>query len=67
MQGERRTTKELILKVLSETDIADDASIEDALDKLYVLCKIMRGIDDADAGRLISHEEVVRRAATWDL
>jgi len=40
-----------------------DASIEDARERLYFLSKIERGIDDANAGKTLSHEEVGRRRA----
>jgi predicted transcriptional regulator len=35
-----------------------DATIEDAMERLYFLAKVERGLADADAGRVASHEEV---------
>lgn len=55
--------KEAVLKLL-ET-LPDDASIEDIQYHLYVLQKIRAGQEAADAGDLISHEEVMRDLAKW--
>jgi predicted transcriptional regulator len=38
-----------------------DASVEDAMERLYFLSKIERGLADANAGNTLSHEEVGRR------
>ncbi|MBI4198905.1 MAG: hypothetical protein HY535_00300 [Chloroflexi bacterium] len=55
--------KEAVLKLL-ET-LPDDASIEDIQYHLYVLQKIRAGQEAADAGDLISHDEVMRDLAKW--
>ena len=52
------TTKERIRNLLDE--LPDDCSLEDVLYHLYVLQAIDEGIDDADAGRTVPHETVVR-------
>jgi predicted transcriptional regulator len=39
----------------------DDCSMDDVLYQLYVVQQIELGRADADAGRLISHDEVARR------
>lgn len=41
--------------------LPDDATLEDAMERLYFLQTIARGLADVAAGRVISHEEVVRR------
>ena len=41
--------------------LPSDATIEDAMERLYFLAKIDRGLADADAGRLTEHEEVRSR------
>jgi len=56
-------TKHQILKVIEE--LPDDAGIEDALDRLYLLYKIERGLHQADRGELISQDEVRQRMAKW--
>lgn len=38
-----------------------DATIEDAMERLYFLAKIDRGLADADAGRLTEHQEIRAR------
>jgi predicted transcriptional regulator len=38
-----------------------DATVEDAMERLYFLAKIERGIADAEAGRVLPHDEVKRR------
>ncbi len=55
--------KAAVFKLL-ET-LPDDASIEDIQYHLYVLQKIQAGQQAADAGDLISHEEVMRDLARW--
>ena len=38
-----------------------DASVEEAMERLYFLSKVERGLQQADAGKTLSHEEVRRR------
>ncbi len=56
-------TKQQILKALE--DLPDDAEVEDALDRLYLLYKVERGLRQADGGELLSHEQVRERMAKW--
>jgi predicted transcriptional regulator len=56
-------TKEQILKAIEE--LPEDANFEDALERLYLLYKIDRGIEQADTGELISQEEARQRMAKW--
>jgi predicted transcriptional regulator len=56
-------TKQQILKALE--DLPDDAEVGDALDRLYLLYKIERGIGQADRGEFLSPEEVRARMAKW--
>ena len=49
-------------KVLAAVEkLPADATIEDAMERLYFLAKIDRGVADADAGRLTDHEKVRAR------
>ena len=41
-------------------DLPDDATVEDAMERLYFLAKIERGLEQAD-GETISHEEIKAR------
>ncbi|MBI3089542.1 MAG: hypothetical protein HYY96_02655 [Candidatus Tectomicrobia bacterium] len=56
-------TKQQILKAIEK--LPDDASVEDAIDRLYLFFKIERGLRQADRGELISQEEARRRMARW--
>lgn len=56
-------TKQQMLKAIEE--LPEDAGIEEALDRLYLLYKIERGLRQADRGELISQEEVRQRMAKW--
>jgi hypothetical protein len=56
-------TKQQMLKAIEE--LPDDARVEDALERLYLLYKIDRGIKQADAAELISQEEARQRMAKW--
>ena len=56
-------TKEQMLKAIQ--DLPDDASVEDAMERLYILHKVERGIAQADAGEKVSQEEARKRMARW--
>ena len=56
-------TKQEILKAIAE--LPDEANVEDALERLYLLYKIDKGIKQADAGELISQDEARQRMAQW--
>ena len=49
-------TKETVRDLLDK--LPDDCTLEDVLYHLYVLQAIDRGLEDAEAGRTIPHEEV---------
>jgi predicted transcriptional regulator len=53
------SAKQLALEAVKQ--LPDDASLEDAMERLYVLAAIERGRADIAAGRIVSHEEVRRR------
>lgn len=57
------TIKEKVIKAVEE--LPDDASVEDAMEKLFFLAKIERGIQQADSGQTIPHDEVRRRVSKW--
>jgi predicted transcriptional regulator len=46
-------------------DLPADATIEDAMERLYLLAKIERGLAQAEAGQKVSQEEARRRMARW--
>ena len=57
------SVKEQMIKLLQE--LPEDTTIEAAIEQLYLLYKIERGIDQADRGQVVSHEEARHRIAKW--
>ena len=53
------TTKEVILETLQQ--LPPDATVEDAMERLYFLSRLERGLEASEAGDLIPHEEVKKR------
>ena len=56
-------TKQQILKAIYE--LPDNASVDDALERLYVLYKIEKGLRQAENGELLTQEEARQRMAKW--
>jgi hypothetical protein len=50
------TTKQQIIDAMAK--LPDDATFEDAMDVVYLLYKIQRGIGQGEAGQTISHSDV---------
>ena len=57
------TAKERMIQALRK--LPDDASIEDAMERLLFLSKIERGVEQADAGQTISYLQVKEKMAKW--
>jgi predicted transcriptional regulator len=57
------SAKERILKAVQ--DLPAEAGIEDAMERLYLLLKIDKGLQQADAGETVSHEEAKERLGKW--
>ena len=55
--------KQQMLRAIEE--LPDDASVEDGIERLYLIHKIERGMRQADDGELISQEEARSRMAQW--
>ena len=53
------TAKERALDALRS--LPDDASLEDAIERLCFIAKIEEGLRQSEAGELISHEEVKKQ------
>jgi len=56
-------TKQDILNAIER--LPDNASIEDAIERLYLLYKVERGLRQADKGELIGQAEARQRMARW--
>lgn len=57
------TTKEKVLEAVR--GLPEDTSLEEAVERLLFLAKIERGIQQADAGNTLSHQQVKERMAKW--
>jgi predicted transcriptional regulator len=51
-QSAKKLLKEAVEK------LPEDATVEEAMERLLFLAKIEQGIAEADAGKTLSHEEV---------
>lgn len=40
--------------------LPEDATVEDAMERLYFLAKVARGMDAADRGDVVAHDEARR-------
>lgn len=45
--------------------LPEDASIEEAMERLYLLLKVENGCLQADSGQTVSHSEARTRMAQW--
>jgi hypothetical protein len=54
-----QTIKDQVLEAMKR--LPADATIEDAMERLYVLGKVLRGLEQSERGDTMSHEEAVRR------
>ncbi len=50
---------------VSAESLLEEPTLDDALDKLYLLYKVHCGIRQADAGQTVSHEEARERLKKW--
>jgi predicted transcriptional regulator len=57
------SVKEEIVRAME--NLPDDATLEDAIDRLYLLYKVQSGIEQADAGQGVTQEEARKRMARW--
>jgi len=53
------STKQKVIEAIE--NLPPDATVEDAMERLYFLAKVQRGLDQADAGDTISHDEAKKR------
>lgn len=52
-------TRAKILETVQE--LPEEATVEDAMERLYFLAKVERGIEQADRDEGIAHEEIKKR------
>ena len=56
---ETTQTKSEIVRAIQE--LPEDATVEDAMERLYFLAKIERGLEQSESGETISHDEIKAR------
>jgi predicted transcriptional regulator len=56
-------TKDEMIKLIQQ--LPADATTADVMERLYLLDKIERGIEQADSGRKVSQAEARQRMARW--
>ena len=57
------SAKQLVIKTVRA--LPDDSTIEQIAEQIAILASIERGEAEADSGKLIPHDEVVRRPLPW--
>lgn len=55
--------KEVVMEAVRE--LPDEATLPEILERITILAAIREGEADADAGRVVPHEEMKRRIARW--
>lgn len=63
MSGVAKTAKQRVLEIVE--DQPADSSYDEILQELAFARMVDRGLADVDAGRVIGHEDVRRRIASW--
>ena len=59
----QQNVKEQMIRLIQA--LPEDATVEDAMERLYLLYKVERGMSQAHAGKTISQEEARRRMNRW--
>jgi predicted transcriptional regulator len=57
------TDKQFVAEALRR--MPEEATLQEISEEIAILASIRRGEAAAEAGKVISHEEVKRRSATW--
>lgn len=56
-------TKEQMVEAIRS--LPDDATVDDAIERLYLLAEIDLGIAQIESGQGIPHDEALRRVSQW--
>ena len=59
----QHSTKDQMIQIIEQ--LPPDATVEDAIERLYLLYKVERGLDQAETGQKISQEEARRKLSRW--
>jgi predicted transcriptional regulator len=57
------SAKELVLATVQ--NLPDDATLRQISERIAILAALQEGMDDIEAGRVISQEEVERKLESW--
>lgn len=57
------TAKQFVLETVERLD--DDLTLSQILEEIAIQSSIRKGLEDVNAGRVVPHEEVKRRMASW--
>jgi predicted transcriptional regulator len=57
------SNKERVIEAVRE--LPDEATLEEILEHIAIMASIQRGEADADAGRVVTHDEIKKRIASW--
>ncbi|MCT8140224.1 hypothetical protein H1D32_22495 [Anaerobacillus sp. CMMVII] len=57
------STKEEVINLIK--DLQENATIEDIMRELYVRLRIEKGIQELDAGKVVSHDKVKEKLGEW--
>ncbi len=57
------TTKQKVVQAVQ--GLPEDASYEDAMERLLFLAKVEKGLQQADVGQTVPHEKVKQKMKRW--
>jgi len=57
------TTKQKVIKAVRS--LPENASYEDAMERLLFLAKIEKGLRQADAGQTVAHQKIKQKMKRW--
>ncbi|MDA2939278.1 hypothetical protein MYX75_13580 [Acidobacteria bacterium AH-259-A15] len=55
----QETTKQKVLEAVEQ--LPEDATVEEAMERLYFLAKVQKGLGQADAGMTVPHAKAKKR------
>lgn len=53
------TDKQRVVQAIEQ--LPEDATVEDAIERLCFIAKVNKGLEELDGGRAVSHDEAKRR------
>jgi predicted transcriptional regulator len=57
------SNKEIVIEAIRQ--LPEQASFEEIVEEIAILAAIQKGERDADAGRMIPHDDVKKRLSSW--